>query len=417
MKKIFFILFIFSLICTFVNAQEDVGNMLKDYTRPDELVSISANLSFNKAIELISNVSEKRTGKKVVCTVDIPTPVGIELKNVQYEKALVIIAHYANLEIEKKEDVIILKKKVDLEKEKEKSPDTFAGVDAREVKISAVFFEADVNGLKDRGINWQLLLSKKGLNLGTSLTSEAPANTSSSSSSSSSSTTTTTTPTANITGDSKFAVGNFFGEATALFQFIEDEQLGQIIASPNITVRDGQLGKIQVGSDFSIKQKDFAGNTTDFFFQTGIIIEATPFIYTSEGISYVLLKLKVEKSTGNPGELSTEIKKETASTQVLMLDGEETIIGGLFDNEVSSDRVGIPFLKDLPWWFFGIRYLAGNDVVTITKKELVILIKVDLLKPLKERLVIPKEENKIKDEIEQYREKVKYYQFENQKEN
>ena len=58
---------------------------------------------------------------------------------------------------------------------------------------------------------------------------------------------------------------------------------------------------------------------------------------------------------------TTIINKTTAKTQVLLLDGEETVIGGLFLNENTTVRTGIPFLKDLPWWVFGIRYLAGSD--------------------------------------------------------
>ncbi len=33
-----------------------------------------------------------------------------------------------------------------------------------------------------------------------------------------------------------------------------------------------------------------------------------------------------------------------------------------------TERVGIPFLKDLPWWVFGIRYLTGSDKAVTTKK-------------------------------------------------
>ena len=56
-----------------------------------------------------------------------------------------------------------------------------------------------------------------------------------------------------------------------------------------------------------------------------------------------------------------------------MLNGEETILGGLYTNEKTNERVGIPFLKDLPWWVFGIRYLTGSDKTVTVKKELVIL--------------------------------------------
>ncbi|WP_369407484.1 hypothetical protein [Rhodothermus marinus] len=42
------------------------------------------------------------------------------------------------------------------------------------------------------------------------------------------------------------------------------------------------------------------------------------------------------------------IDRNTADTQVLLLDGEQTIIGGLYSTRESISRKGIPFLKDLP---------------------------------------------------------------------
>ena len=69
----------------------------------------------------------------------------------------------------------------------------------------------------------------------------------------------------------------------------------------------------------------------------------------------------VERNSFILNDETTEIKKTNASTQVLMLNGEETILGGLFVNEEVITRNGIPFLKDLPWWVFGIRYLTGSD--------------------------------------------------------
>ena len=118
----------------------------------------------------------------------------------------------------------------------------------------------------------------------------------------------------------------------------------------------------------------------------------------------------VDRSSAIPSDVSTEIKRTSAITQVLMLNNEETIIGGLYINDEQTERSGIPFLKDLPWWVFGIRYLTGSDNVTITKKEVVILIKVDLLPTLKERVKFSrKEEDKIQDELDNYKKEIELY--------
>jgi type IV pilus assembly protein PilQ len=94
-----------------------------------------------------------------------------------------------------------------------------------------------------------------------------------------------------------------------------------------------------------------------------------------------------------------------------MLNGEETAIGGLFVNDEAITRVGIPFLKDLPWWVFGIRYLTGYDQTIETKKELVILLKMELIPTLQERLENPQWENVLNRSLDDGKNRMKYYQF------
>jgi general secretion pathway protein D len=385
-------------------SQQYLENELKTTQNPNELVTLSSNLPFNQAINLISKVSESTTGKKVVSTVNLDQPIGIDIQNMNYMKALIIIVQMANLEYEVKQDVIVVKSKG--EGDEKKNPDTYADINEREVKISAVFFELDVDAAKNQGIDWQYILSRDGYNINGQL--GLPNQT----------TNDTTTSTFKFGASGNFNVGRFFNQATAIFQFFESKNLGTIIAAPNVAVRSGEQGKIQVGQDFSVNEKDFAGNTVTKFYSTGTIIDVTPYVYTEQGLNYILLNIDAERSSFVPpsGASTTSIINKTqASTQVLMLNGEETVIGGLFINDVTTVRSGVPILKDLPWWFFGLRYIFGNDSRQVTKKELVILIKADLIPTLKDRVAGLKEEkNTLKDELEKQRAKIKFYQFQNE---
>ena len=371
---------------------------LKDYNNPDELVTLSQTLPFNEAIALLSKVSESTTGKRIVSTVVSDNSIGIEIESMPYDKALFMIVQYSGFVMEEKEDVIIIKR---LQGEEVKPEDIYASVDSREVKISAVFFEVDVAKTKDVGIDWKFLLSQNGLDIGTDLLTQ---------------TTSTTEVRANpsqfnVSGAGDFKAGDFYGQATAMFRLFESNNLGEIIASPNIVVRDKRKGRIQVGSDFSVRTRDFAGNTVEKFFPTGTIIEVTPHVYKENGIDYVLLSILVERSSFLLSEQTTEIKKTNAETQVLMLNGEESILGGLFVNEQTIVRNGIPILKDLPWWVFGIRYLTGSDQTVDKKKELVILLKTELVPTLQERMENPIK-NPLNTELTKQNDKIKYHQLE-----
>ncbi len=396
---IYLVLSLFLVIQVF--PQKYWERRFKTYHNPDELVTMSENLPFSQAIELLSKVSESTTGRRIVSTIQKDDPIGIEIDNMAYDKALMIIVQYAGLQFETKEDVIVVKRGNEVEQEL--TPETYASINTREVKISAVFFEMDVQEAKSIGISWEFLLSGEDNTVGGLIRTETESGGEGEESG--------LQPEFNIGITSDFDVGGFFGEATAVFKFFEDEGIGEIISSPNITVRDRSQGNIQIGSDFSVRTRDFAGNTIEKFFPTGTIISVTPFIHQEEGIDYILLDIAVERSSFSQTETTTEIKKTTATTQVLMLDGEETILGGLFINEESVVRNGIPFLKDLPWWVFGIRYLTGSDETIIRKKELVILLKADLVPTLKERFENPDVGHTLSNERNERNKQIKYYKL------
>lgn len=392
MKIIFTLILSLLLVCS-VFPQEQLGKKLSGEYSPLELVSITAYASFDQAIKMLSAVSELVTGKSVVSTVVIPNPIGVEIIKMPYMEALNLITYSFGLEYEIKETNIIIKPMEEKIVEKtELSNDIWADFDTREIKISAIFFEADVENSRKYGIDWSALLSGNGITFGSELRTE----------------TIFDKNTPGILGDAgggtgnnqqrgeepgfdlgtvtEFTTGEFTGTATAILRFFETQNLGEIISSPNITVRDGQKGRIQIGEDFSIKQRDFSGNVIDRFYSAGTIIEVTPYVYEKDGVNYILVKLNAERSSFLPTEITTVVKKTQATSDVLMLDGEETIIGGLYINEEVTVRNGIPVLKDLPWWVFGIRFLTGSDETIIRKKEVIIVLRVELLPTLQERV-------------------------------
>jgi len=404
MKNIitYFVLSLFIVLQ--VTAQEYWERRFKTYQNPDELVTMSETLPFDQAIELLSKVSESVSGRRIVSTVQRHEPIGIEILNMPYDKALLMVVNFAGLEFEMKEDVIIVHSKD--EKEANKDPKTYAPSTEREVKISAVFCEIDVVEARKIGFDWRFLLSGSQTNVAGNLRTETEQNTQNQASNQQA-----LQPEFKLGVNSNFQIGDFFGQATAIFKFFDETGIGNVISNPSITVRDRTEGKIQVGVDFSVKTRDFAGNTTEQFFPTGTIIIVTPYIQKENGIEYALLDIGVERSSFQTSELQTQIRKTTASTQVLMLNGEETAIGGLFLNDEAITRVGIPFLKDLPWWVFGIRYLTGYDQTIETKKELVILLKMELIPTLQERLENPNWENVLQRTLQNGSNQIKYYQF------
>lgn len=347
---------------------------LKEYTSPDELVSIAPTASFDKALSAISEVSKKFVGKIVIDPERRTMPIGIDISGVQWRTALEMICRRASLWYEEypnyfqiislageqKEPTAAGKGDVGIQQE-------VASIKSREIKISAVFFEVSLTRLEESGINWSFMKSNKDVTLNSSLVGADK-----------------------VSGDILKVEATpkiSFANISAVARIFSSYDLGEVLSGPQLIVRSGEKGRIQVGQDFSIKERDFSGNLLDKFYSTGTIIDVTPQVISEGGVNFVRMKVDVERSSLIPGSASTIINKTKANTDVLLLDGEETIIGGLYNNDVSEVRIGIPFLKDLPWYVFGLRYLFGYNKEQITKKELIILLKAELVPSLQERVV------------------------------
>jgi general secretion pathway protein D len=404
MKNLIFIFILSSALTAQIFSQGYFEKSLKGYQNPDELVSLSTSVTFNQAIDLLSKVSEKSTGRKIISTVRLDTAINVELKNINYLKALTILTKMAGLIYEEKPEIIIIKRPGVAEVQTTlRTKDNYVPSDSREIKISAIFFEADVSKEKKLGINWQTIFSN-----GTSSSTGTLTGFTSSSSSSSS---TTTTSDFNLEGSTSFSAGGFSGQVSATLEAFENESVGDIISSPNITVLDGTEARLQDGEDISITQKDFSGNVVNNLYSIGSIVVVTPHIITENNLNYILLKIHVERSSYDPDVSTTIINKTSAETKVLMVNGEETVIGGMYIDKATNVRKGIPFLKDLPWWFFGLKYLFGYDDNTIVKKELVILLKASLVPTIKERLSAPQSAAPLKEELQKQRERIQFYQL------
>ncbi len=327
-------------------------------TPQSKFLNYSKETSFCDFIDYVDFLYQKYDKKNITVKTDCRFPINVKLTEVLYSKALQEVCSNNNLEIIEKGNEIFISKQKSSEEIKKNN---FAQLlESKQVKITAILFEANLDEMKERGVNWNFQLSKSGMNGIGGFRSRGKNN-------------------GNIAIQVAGDVYKFSGFTSAIFKFFESQNLGKIISKMSVTVRDGQTGNMQVGSDISIKQLDFAGNVTDAFFPTGTIINVEPIVISKDTSDFALLKLQVERSIPNPGELSTIIKKTLTNTEVILRNNDETVIGSLLLEENRTIREGIPVLKDLPWWVLGLRYLTGYDSKITLHKEVVMLIKAEIV--------------------------------------
>ncbi len=104
MKNIIYYLVLSFFFVLQAFSQQYWERQFKTSQNPDELVTMSETLPFDQAIELLSKVSESVSGRRVVSTAPRKEPIGIEITNMPYDKALLMIVNFAGLLYEMKED-------------------------------------------------------------------------------------------------------------------------------------------------------------------------------------------------------------------------------------------------------------------------------------------------------------------------
>ncbi len=336
---------------------------------PGEMISISSTLPMDRAIELLNELSRRYENKVIIDPEIHRGAIGADIVNMHWFDALELILQTNNLISVAGKDHYLIKSPVKtVDKPVINSDKTM--FENREVMISVLFFEMNTSQIQQLGMSLNFLSGDDAASF--------------------------------TAADEKLGLFQVdikenldFGKLTATLKALANDQLGEMLASPQITVQSGREGRIQIGSDFSVTTKDFSGNSVTQFFSTGSIITVTPQIMTYDSTTFIHLDLEVQKSNANNSDIGIEVKKTSAQTSILLLNGEETMIGGLYYNEVSDIREGIPILKDLPWWVFGIRYITGYQTSNKIRKELIVILRAELLPTLRERLIARRA--KIKD--------------------
>jgi type IV pilus assembly protein PilQ len=211
-------------------------------------------------------------------------------------------------------------------------------------------------------------------------------------------------PATNPTSGIGLLIGTLAGGTNIDVQLTAAEQKGDahIIAEPSIVTSNGVPAKIRSGEtllikttgDLNIGAAGVSGDTGLHQIDTGVMLTVTPQI---SGGNYVKLKINAETSQPDFSRMVDNIPviiDNTASTEVLVLDGQTTIIGGLSKFTGSDTERRVPFLSKIP--------ILGNLFKSRQKSkrntELMIFIRPIILRPL-ENMMLDNAEFERSDEM------------------
>lgn len=352
-----------------------------EYVAPDEVVSFGPETPFDQFVRYINPLFQRRYGKTLVDPTGRLNAIGFYVTGLPFRDALDLVLARSGLVL-RETDRYYLIEPAGLA-EGEGAPLAGAGDDDvsaadREVRVDAVIFQLNLNRVREIGTNWGSVF---GAEAGTG------------------------GGTGGETGNRLrlfLQTRSFFdalsevirgpgeidlAELNRIFRLLETNGFGRTLSTPSVVVRSGEEGRVQSGSDVPVTIRDFAGNTLTQFISTGVIINAVPEVIVGQDevgneVEFVHLEVDVEQSAAQLTGIGLQIDKNQGTTDVLLADGEQVLLGGLYSTEETLSHRGIPLLKDIPLlgYFFGLR------TRTVTERELIIVLQTSIVDPITDRV-------------------------------
>jgi len=169
-----------------------------------------------------------------------------------------------------------------------------------------------------------------------------------------------------------FTFGSANGALNLNLRLSAAESNGTIktISAPKVTTLQNQKATISQGVSIPFSQVSAQGvNTT--FVEARLQLDVTPHI-TSDGS--VLMAIRATNNQPDPANTGANgqpaIQKKEAETQVLVKDGDTTVIGGIYVRRGSTNESGVPWLMKIPI----LGFFFKTNTVSENRQELLIFI-------------------------------------------
>ncbi len=238
---------------------------------------------------------------------------------------------------------------------------TFGPVGAEEVLLEVRFAEVDRTAVTQLGANLfmpglgnTVALSQTG-QFG-SLTVHDTAQTTTTTGNTTTTTTTATPPTVNISDFLNLFVARTDINLGAVIKALQQKNLLQILAEPNLIAVNGKEASFLAGGEFPFPVAQPSGQglstVTIQFREFGVRLKFTPVIQPNGNIHLHVVPevstLDFTNAVTVSGTTIPAISTRKADTEFELQDGQSFVIAGLIDNRVTNINSKVPWLGDIP---------------------------------------------------------------------
>jgi len=143
---------------------------------------------------------------------------------------------------------------------------------------------------------------------------------------------------------------DYIGDIDATLNLYEAEGLVKVISAPRVVTLNGQKANIEQSTELPYKKVDqtSAGLSTSIQFKPiQLKLEVTPQI-TADGGVIMAVAVTREFPGSETGSGDFPVNRRYASTNVMVQNGQTSVMGGIFQSDVAEGESGVPFLRKIP---------------------------------------------------------------------
>ena len=163
---------------------------------------------------------------------------------------------------------------------------------------------------------------------------------------------------------------------TTQLSALQDKGKLNILSSPSITTLDNQTAFIESGEDIPFQTVE-DGEVNVEFKKAVLSLKVTPHVIDDQTLKMYINVHKDEADFSRTVLGNPTIITKNAETNVIQLDGQTIVIGGLNKETTARSDTGVPWLQDIP----GLGYLFKRKSSDDRLEDLLIFITPHILEP------------------------------------
>lgn len=178
----------------------------------------------------------------------------------------------------------------------------------------------------------------------------------------------------------QFIVNGFDFSALEIMNVINalaDNNLGKLVAKPNMTLKSGENASFLAGGEFPILTVNTNGEQVFEYKEFGVKLDVAATLTSSNRVKLMISNEVsfIESTFKVSGSTLPIFKTNRSSTVINIGDNEMLIIGGMLYVSEASGETGLPYLSDIP--LVGKLFSSQKDL--LDTRELLVIAEVDFV--------------------------------------